>query len=136
MKKLSFVAVLGLALFLIFGVVSQPVQAESAVIKVTGMRCGNCVDRIQSELMKMDGVDKAVVDLKTSLANITFDSDVLKLNDIRTAITKIGFSADEMSAGSSGKAASDARDSNNKSALKKSCSKLKACCVNKKAKSI
>ncbi len=49
MKKLSFVAVLGLALFLIFGVVSQPVQAESAVIKVTGMRCGNCVDRIQSE---------------------------------------------------------------------------------------
>ncbi len=37
MKKLSFVAVLGLALFLIFGVVPQSVQAETAVINISAI---------------------------------------------------------------------------------------------------
>ena len=85
MKKLSFVAVLGLALFLIFGVVPQSVQAETAVINISGMSCDDCVDRVQAALMKMDGVEKAVVDFKKSSADVTFDSTVLKVDDIQNS---------------------------------------------------
>ncbi len=130
MKKLSFVAVLGLALFLIFGVVPQSVQAETAVINISGMSCGDCVDRIEIALKKMDGVEKAVVDFKKSSADVTFDSTVLKVDDIRTAITKIGYSADDM------KAAFNHCDQEKSAKVEKSCSKSKECCANKKAKSI
>lgn len=130
MKKLSFVVIWCVALFLVFGIATQTVQAESAVIKISGMSCDDCVDRIQSALMKLDGVGKAVVDLKKGSADVTFDSDVLKLDDVRTAITKIGYSADDM------KAAFDHCDLEKKAESKKSCSKSKACCQSKKAKSI
>ncbi|MFQ6608109.1 MAG: heavy-metal-associated domain-containing protein [Fidelibacterota bacterium] len=130
MKKLSFIVILGIALVLIFGSVAQPIQAESAVIKISGMRCNDCVDRIQSALLKLDGLDKAVVDLKRGSADVTFNNEVLKLDDIRTAITKIGYSADDI------KAAFDHCELEKKTESKKSCSKLKACCNNKKTKSI
>ncbi|ODS29640.1 MAG: hypothetical protein SCARUB_05261 [Candidatus Scalindua rubra] len=130
MKKLSFVVIWCVALFLVFGIATQTVQAESAVIKISGMSCDDCVDRIQSALMKLDGVGKAVVDLKRGSADVTFNNEVLKLDDIRTAITKIGYSADDI------KAAFDHCELEKKAESKKSCSKSKACCQSKKAKSI
>ncbi len=130
MKKLSFVVIWCVALFLVFGIATQTVQAESAVIKVSGMSCDDCVDRIQSALLKLDGVDKAVVDLKSGSADVTFNNEVLKLDDIRTAITKIGYSADDI------KAAFDHCELEKKAESKKSCGKPKACCKNKKNKSI
>lgn len=68
-------------------------------VKITGMTCGDCVKKVQDELTKLQGVDKAT--LKVELAGNHATMTVAKADDktmeaIKAAVTKAGFKVDKI----------------------------------------
>lgn len=61
-----------------------------ASVKIKGMSCQHCVNSTKEALEKIQGISNVQVDLDKGEA--TFDGDV-DLQDIKDAITKIGFEA-------------------------------------------
>ena len=59
-------------------------------IKVSGMSCGHCVQRVTKSLEGLPGVKNVKVDLKSGEA--AFDKpDAVSMDDIRKAIEKAGY---------------------------------------------
>lgn len=58
------------------------------------MTCSSCVNKIESSLMKLKGVQKAVVALTTQKGVITYDCDLINPRDISDHIVGLGFTAD------------------------------------------
>lgn len=60
------------------------------IIKVSGMRCSHCSASVTKALSAIDGLTDVNVDLETNQVSYTENKQV-SLEDIRKAITKIGF---------------------------------------------
>ena len=60
-------------------------------ILIEGMTCASCVNRIEKSLMKVPGVIKAVVNLASEKANITYVDGALNDSNLLNAITKAGY---------------------------------------------
>lgn len=58
------------------------------------MTCSSCVNKIESNLMKLKGVQKAVVALTTQKGVITYDCDLISPRDVADHIVSLGFTAD------------------------------------------
>lgn len=58
------------------------------------MTCSSCVNKIESNIMKLKGVQKAVVALTTQKAIFTYDCDLISPRDIADHIVSLGFTAD------------------------------------------
>lgn len=58
---------------------------------VTGMSCANCAANIERNLQKIEGVITANVDLAGERLSVTFEGSELSLNDIISAVKRIGF---------------------------------------------
>ena len=48
------------------------------IFPIKGMHCASCVGLIEKSLTQMPGVKKAMVNLATEQATVTFDSDLCK----------------------------------------------------------
>jgi Cu+-exporting ATPase len=59
-------------------------------MKISGMTCASCAQRIQKVVGKMDGVNNAVVNLATEKLSVEYE-DKVNLNDIKAAVEKIGY---------------------------------------------
>ncbi len=59
-------------------------------IKVEGMVCNGCENRVQNAVKQIDGVENVVADYKTGTATITLSKDVRK-EVIKEKIEDIGF---------------------------------------------
>ena len=57
------------------------------------MTCASCVRRIEKALGKLDGVSDARVNLATEVASITYDPELLTVDDLTAAVTKAGYTA-------------------------------------------
>jgi Cu+-exporting ATPase len=68
---------------------------KSAKVKVEGMTCAACVSRVERFVRKVSGVEKAEVNLATETLTVAFDSDVIRLSDIKKAVEKAGYKAVE-----------------------------------------
>ncbi|GFZ31184.1 copper-translocating P-type ATPase [Clostridium zeae] len=68
---------------------------KSAKVKVEGMTCAACVSRVERFVKKVSGVEKAEVNLATETLTVAFDSDVIRLSDIKKAVEKAGYKAVE-----------------------------------------
>ncbi|MGL5646609.1 MAG: heavy metal translocating P-type ATPase [Clostridium sp.] len=64
--------------------------------KVKGMTCASCSSRVERVLNKLDGVEKAVVNLATEDLNVDYDSSVLRGSDIENTVKKAGYEAFEV----------------------------------------
>lgn len=53
-------------------------QLLQCALKVTGMNCNGCVTSVQSGLLKVEGVKKAQVDLKTGRVDVEYDAKKIK----------------------------------------------------------
>lgn len=62
-------------------------------IRIGNMTCINCQNKIQRKLKNTAGIQQASVSYQTGLADITYDSDVITLKDIRAIIEKLGYEA-------------------------------------------
>ena len=86
-----------LLVFFLLTALGVQAQKEKAVIK-TSMVCEMCKDRIEKSLVEMDGIFSVYADVPTKEVIVKYDTEVLDLDDILVAITKIGYDADALSA--------------------------------------
>jgi copper chaperone CopZ len=60
---------------------------------VTDMHCSSCASLIQETLVEDLGVSDAVVDLESAQATVTHDPAVHSVDEICTAVARIGYTA-------------------------------------------
>ncbi|MBN1482435.1 heavy-metal-associated domain-containing protein [candidate division KSB1 bacterium] len=66
---------------------------KKAEIKVDGMTCGGCVNKVKTSLEKADGVKSAQVSLKDSYAVVLYDDSVTDEASLRKTIDGTGYKA-------------------------------------------
>jgi cation transport ATPase len=77
---------------------SQEQKKEETVSITTSAVCSMCKDRIESEMAFEKGVKAVNLDLKTKVVTITYKTSKTDPDKLRTAITKIGYDADDKTA--------------------------------------
>ncbi|WP_294188618.1 heavy metal translocating P-type ATPase [uncultured Clostridium sp.] len=60
-------------------------------VKITGMSCSACANRVQKVVGKLDGVEEANVNFATETLNVKYDNDKINNSDIESAIEKAGY---------------------------------------------
>ena len=65
------------------------------ILKINGMKCEGCSQRLEKALKNIEGIDDASVDLDTREAKVVFDSEKITLKDIHEAVTDVGFEVEE-----------------------------------------
>lgn len=69
---------------------------KEITLNISGMSCAACAASIEKVTRKLDGVSLSEVNLATNQAHIIYDTDRVKLADIKNKITKAGFEPREM----------------------------------------
>ncbi len=62
-----------------------------AQLDVEGMTCASCVRRVERSLSKVDGVERASVNLATERASVSYDPAVVASADLTAAVEKAGY---------------------------------------------
>lgn len=92
MKKI----VLMLSLFIITGSLSA--QSKQYIEIKTSAQCATCKAAIEKAVGAIEGVKLADLDLDTKVIGVKYDSEKTNAAAIKTAITAIGYDADEVPA--------------------------------------
>ncbi len=93
-------------LLLSLALVMSAFTLASKTVKIqTNAVCGMCKDRIESVIGGLDGVESVRLDLTTKKVKISFDDTKQSEASLRMAITKIGYSAEELPADAEAQAA-------------------------------
>jgi len=74
-------------------------MGKSEVLKISGMSCAACAARIEKKLGKMEGVQKAVVNLASEKATVEYDSSLIKVQDMIKAVEALGYGAERAEEG-------------------------------------
>lgn len=69
------------------------VREEKAEFDIRGMTCAACVNRIEKTLNKMDGVERATVNLATESAAVVFQSGTVTIDDMVAKVKKLVYEA-------------------------------------------
>lgn len=78
---------------------AQEVKKSSGEIKIqTSAVCGMCKDRIETDLSKENGVKSVSLDTDTKIVTVGYNPEKTDPDKIRTAISKIGYDADDVKA--------------------------------------
>ena len=67
------------------------VDTKQVILPVTGMTCANCVATVERNLMKVDGVSFASVNLSSERATVEFDPLLSGLDDLMNRIERAGY---------------------------------------------
>ncbi len=57
------------------------------------MSCEHCVNTVTKTLNELDGVKKAEVNLKRGQAAVTYDSDIVIIDELISAVEEAGYDA-------------------------------------------
>jgi P-type Cu+ transporter len=68
---------------------------ENVTLSITGMTCAACATRIEKNIAKVPGVQKANVNLATEKASVIYDPAVASVNDVIAKIKKTGYGVQE-----------------------------------------
>lgn len=68
--------------------------AQRARFNTTGMHCRSCSMLIDMTLGDLDGVQSAQTDLAGGTTEVTFDPDIVSVEDIAGAIRSVGYEAE------------------------------------------
>jgi Cu+-exporting ATPase len=66
-------------------------ETKQLTLPVTGMTCANCVATIERNLMKLDGVQQAAVNLSSERATVAFDPTALGLPELVARVERAGY---------------------------------------------
>ncbi len=58
---------------------------------IPDMTCSGCVDRVQTVLERVDGVQSAEVDLEDKGATVTYDADTTSTEALVAAVEEAGY---------------------------------------------
>jgi copper chaperone CopZ len=77
--------------------VTQPAENTTPLARVEfvveGMHCGSCSALIEETLAEQPGVSAASVDLESARAVVSFTPTDLSVEELRSAIEEVGYSA-------------------------------------------
>lgn len=59
--------------------------------RVEGMTCSGCERAVQNVVTKLEGVDAVKADAGASTVSVEYDPDKVSVDQIRSAINKIGY---------------------------------------------
>lgn len=76
-----------------YGIVS-----DKAEFTVSGMTCAACANRVEKRLNKLEGVNGATVNFALESAIVDFNPDEINVNEMKSAITKLGYKLEVKSA--------------------------------------
>lgn len=68
---------------------------KSVSLSITGMTCAACATRIEKNISKIPGVQKATVNLATEKASVTFNPSEASVEDIIAKVKKTGYGVQE-----------------------------------------
>jgi copper chaperone CopZ len=64
-----------------------------AVIRIEGMHCHKCEQRIKNALLGFEGVHEVEVDFNSGQASVLFDRDSVAVKDLMEAVDGAGYRA-------------------------------------------
>lgn len=64
---------------------------ENVILKIGGMSCAMCVQAIEEVLNELDGVIKAIVNLSSEKAYVTYNPQMTSITDMKNAIEDLGY---------------------------------------------
>lgn len=67
---------------------------KKITIKITGMSCAHCVNKIETALQGLQGVEKEKVNLKKEIAKVKYDETVQTLDNLKEAVKEVGYEAE------------------------------------------
>jgi len=99
MKKVVFLIVI-LALLVSTNIYAQKANKadKETVVIQTSAQCEMCKASIEKELAYTKGVKKAKLNIDDKKVTVTFYKSKTNVNELRQAISKIGYDADEVKA--------------------------------------
>lgn len=62
-----------------------------ATLKISGMHCSGCVDKVKQALMDIQGVHNVTVDLDENEATVTYEEDKAAIGDFEKAVIAAGY---------------------------------------------
>ena len=65
---------------------------ERVELNVEGMSCGHCKAAVEKAVSALKGVEKVDVDLSGKKAAISYDADIVSVDDMKKAIEDQGYS--------------------------------------------
>ena len=73
-------------------------KTREVTIPIEGMTCASCSSAVERALNKLDGVERASVNLATERANVVYNPETVRLSQIREAVVKAGYKPLEIEA--------------------------------------
>ncbi|HPG41731.1 MAG TPA: heavy-metal-associated domain-containing protein [bacterium] len=141
MKNISFFSILiALALTVSLYAGDCKTAGSTAVnMKISGMTCDNCVQKVKTSLEKVDGVTGVDVTLTGNTAAVTFDPNKTSTEKLQAAVQATGFKVEATPANTAttcceGKCASCTTDC--KCTTECKCAEGCTCCAAQKATKI
>ncbi|WP_264737675.1 copper chaperone CopZ [Cytobacillus firmus] len=64
---------------------------ENVILTVKGMSCGHCINSIEGNVGKLNGVQVVKVHLKEEKVDVSFDAKVVSLKEITDIIEDQGY---------------------------------------------
>lgn len=75
-------------------------NAEHVIIKLPTMQCKTCKKNIEKAVNKVSGINDVKVDVDEKVAHINYDKSKTDLSKIESAITLVGYDANDKKADS------------------------------------
>ena len=64
---------------------------SNLTLPISGMTCASCVSHVEGALKDLPGVSNVTVNLATNKANLSYDPQRVKLDDMRRAVDDVGY---------------------------------------------
>ena len=75
---------------------AQAKTVDKATINTPGLQCEMCKTKIETYLMRQDGIKAVKVDLKKKVVGVQWITDRTNIENIKTMIANLGFDADDV----------------------------------------
>ncbi|WP_077303219.1 copper chaperone CopZ [Virgibacillus pantothenticus] len=66
---------------------------KKITLNITGMSCAHCVNKVETALQGLQGVENAKVSLKKEIAKVKYDETVQTLDNLTEAVKEVGYEA-------------------------------------------
>ncbi|MEE3955857.1 copper chaperone CopZ [Peribacillus frigoritolerans] len=64
---------------------------ENVTLNVSGMSCSHCVNAVEGNVGKLNGVESVRVHLESGKVDVSFDSEKVSLEKIKETIDDLGY---------------------------------------------
>ena len=97
--KIKMIFTVVLFFFVVFQLHAQEKESKVDTVSIkTSAICNDCKERLEHDMAFEKGVKSVELDLDTKVLTITYKENKTTEEKLKTAVTKIGYDADEMPA--------------------------------------